>query len=153
MPKPAGKLPQLIDELSVEVSDATFNLALILRIRRMSKLCINPVSTAPVLPLLLKLLPMITQNSLRKPPNFLQYSHCFSRRQFTVKLLSRNDESAVVVDAHQKPVLLALNAEGPFEINLPQLVRLFGPEELPALALFLIAVLVVSCKDSVYGFS
>ena len=80
MPKPAGKLPQLIDELSVEVLDTTFNLALVLRVRRMSKLSIDPMSPAPVLPLLLKLRPMITQNSLRKPPNFLQYSHCFSRR-------------------------------------------------------------------------
>jgi len=135
----------MINELSVKILNAPFNLALVLRIRRMSKICLNTMQTAPSLPLFLKLRSMIRQNSLRKPVLLLQHRYCFSRRQLMVKLLSRNDEPAVIVDADQKPVLLAPNSEWSLEVDLPQFIRLTGPEELPALKLPLIAVLVILC--------
>lgn len=46
-----------------------------------------------------------------------------------------------------------MNIKRSSEINLPQLIRRSGSEELPALKLSLIAVLVVSCENLVYGFS
>jgi hypothetical protein len=70
-----------------------------------------------------------------------------------IKLLRSNNEPAIIVDADQKPVFFALNAKGPFEVYLPQLVRRLCPKEFPAFKLLLIAVLVVSCEDFVYGFS
>src|SRR4030067_2183708 len=97
--EPFRKLPQRIDELSIQVLNAPFNLALVLRIRRMSKMRVNAMLTAPVLPLFFKLRPMIRQNSLRKPLLPLQNSHRLSRGQLMIKLFSRNDEPAVVVDA------------------------------------------------------
>jgi hypothetical protein len=53
--EPAWELPQQVDEFSIQVLNAAFNLALVLGIGRMSKLSFKPVSTAPVLPSLLKL--------------------------------------------------------------------------------------------------
>ena len=60
-----------------------------------------------------------------------------------IKLFSANDEPTIVVDANQKPPFLALNSEWPFEVNLPQLVRRFSPEEPPTLELAHVLVLVV----------
>ena len=139
--EPFRKLPQVIHELTVKILDAPFNLALVLRIRRMSKMCLNTVAVTPVSPLISKLRSMITQNSFRKSANSLQYSHGFSRRQVMVKLLRRDDEPAVVVDAHQKPDLLTLNTERSFEVNLPQLIGTLGSEELPSLKLALVTIL------------
>ena len=64
--KPFWKLPKMINELSVQVLNATLNFALILRVRRMSKESLNTMETAPLPPLIPKLWPMIRQNSLRK---------------------------------------------------------------------------------------
>src|SRR3990172_1872865 len=65
--EPSRELAQRINEFSIEVLDASFNLALVLRIRRMSKLSLNTMLTTPVLQLILKLRAMIRPNSLRKP--------------------------------------------------------------------------------------
>ena len=46
--EPFRKLPQMINELSVQVLNASFHLALVLRIRRMSKMRLNTMLTAPV---------------------------------------------------------------------------------------------------------
>ena len=113
--EPSRKLAQWINEFSVEVLDASFNFAFVLRVRRMSKMRLNAMLTAPVFPLLLKLRSMIRQNSLRKPLLPLQHRYCFSRRELMIKLLSRNNEPAVVIDANQKPVLLALTLNGPLK--------------------------------------
>ena len=96
---------------------------------------------------------MIRQNSLRKPLLPLQNNHYFSRSQLMIKLLSRNNEPAVVIDADQKPVFLPLYAKWAFEVYLPKLVRFTSPKEFPAFKLMLIPVLVVPCEDFVYGFS
>jgi len=143
----------MINELSVKVLNTPFNLAFVLRIRRMSKMRLNAMLTAPSLPLFFKLGTMVRKNSLRKPILLLQHSHCFSRRQLMIKLLCTNDKSAIIVDANQKPVLLAPNSEWPLKVDLPQLVRFLGSEELPALKLSLIAVLIIPCENIVYGFS
>jgi hypothetical protein len=70
-----------------------------------------------------------------------------------VKLLSRNNEPTIVVDADQKPVFLPLYAKWTFEVYLPKLIRFTSSEEFPAFKLMLIAVLFVPCEDVVYGFS
>jgi hypothetical protein len=57
--EPLRNLKQMINELSVKVLNAPFNLALVLRVRRMSKMRLNTTLTAPALPLLLKLRSMI----------------------------------------------------------------------------------------------
>ena len=106
---------------------------------------------APFLPLLFELTAMIRKYSLRKPLLPLQCSCCLSRRQLMIKLFSANDEPAIVVDANQKPVLLALNAEWTLEVDLPQLIRTFSSKEIPALKLARVPVLFVPCKNVVYG--
>jgi hypothetical protein len=151
--EPSRELAQWINEFSIEVLDAPLNLALVLRIRRMSKLSLDPMLTAPVLPLLLKLAAMIRKYSLRKPLLPLQNSHSFRRSQLMVKLLRRNNEPAIVIDANQKPVFLSLNGKWTFEVYLPKLIRLFGSEEFPAFKLMIVAVLIVLCEDVVYDFS
>jgi hypothetical protein len=65
--EPSRELAQWINEFSIEVLDASFNFALVLWVRRMRKMRLNTMLTAPVFPLLLKLRFMIRQNSLRKP--------------------------------------------------------------------------------------
>jgi hypothetical protein len=70
-----------------------------------------------------------------------------------VKLLSRNNEPTIVVDADQKPVFLPLYAKWTFEVYLPKLIRFTSSEEFPAFKLMLIPVLIVPCEDVVYGFS
>jgi hypothetical protein len=57
----------VIDELPVEVLDASLDLALVLRMRRTRKINLNTTLTAPFLPLLLELPAVIRKNSLRKP--------------------------------------------------------------------------------------
>jgi hypothetical protein len=143
--EPLRNLTQMVNELSVKVLNAPFNLALVLRVRRMSKMRLNATLTAPVFPLLLKLRSMIRQNSLRKTLLPLQHRYCFSRRELMIKLLCRYNEPAVVIDADQKPVFLALDSEWSLEVDLPKLIRLFGPKEVPALKLTLITVLIVPC--------
>src|SRR3989337_3964274 len=101
--EPSRELAQWINEFSIEVLNAPFNLALVLRIRRMSKLSLNTMLTAPVFPLLLKLRAMIRQKSLRKPLLLLQNSHRFSRSQLMINLLSRNNEPAIIAKATKKP--------------------------------------------------
>jgi hypothetical protein len=49
----------VVNEFSVEVLNAPFNFAFILRVRWMSKMSLNTMSTAPVLPLLFELRAMI----------------------------------------------------------------------------------------------
>src|SRR3972149_10944203 len=78
--QPLRELPQVINELAIQVLNATLHLALILRVRRMSKMRFNAMRTAPSFPLLLKLLPKIGKNSLRQMPLLLQNSHRLSRR-------------------------------------------------------------------------
>ena len=113
---------------------------------------LNAMFTAPALPLLFELAAMIRKYSLRKPLLFLQHSCCLSRRQLMIKLFSTNDEPAIVVDANQKPVSLALNSEWPFEVYLLKLIRTFSPKEIPALKLVLVPVLFVPCENGVYCF-
>jgi hypothetical protein len=62
-----GGLPKVIDELLVEVLDASFDLILVLRMRRTRKINLNTALTAPFLRLLLELAVVIGKNSLRKP--------------------------------------------------------------------------------------
>jgi len=57
----------MIDELPVEVLDASLDLTLVLRMRRMRKMSLNMTLTASFLPLLLELAAVIRKNSLRKP--------------------------------------------------------------------------------------
>jgi hypothetical protein len=57
----------MVNELAVQVMNAPFHLALVLRIRRMSKMSLNTVPNAPFLPLLLELATVIRKYSLRKP--------------------------------------------------------------------------------------
>ena len=121
--EPLRNLTQMINELSVKVLNAPFNLALVLRVRRMSKMRFNMMHTAPVFPLLLKLRSMIRQNSLRQPLLLFQCSHRFSRRQLMIKLLSTNNEPTIVVDADQKPVLLSPNTKWTPKVDLPKLIR------------------------------
>ena len=56
----------------------------------------------------------------------------------------------MVVDAYEEPVLLAVHSERTFEVDLPQPVRRFGSEELPALMFTWIAVYAVPYQDIVY---
>ena len=119
----------------------------------MRKMRLNAIFTAPVFPLFFKLRSMIRQNSLRKPLLPLQHRYCFSRRELMIKLLRRYNEAAVIVDADQKPVLLALNRKWTLKVYLPQLIRRLCPKELPALKLTLIPILIIPCKNIVYGFS
>ena len=142
----------MVDEFSIEILDAAFNLALILRVRRMSKMSLNTMQAAPALPLLLKLRPMIRKYGLRKPPLPFEHSNRLSSRQLMVKLLQRHDEPAKIVDTDQKPPLLALNAEGSSKIDLPELIWLFGSKEVPALEIAHVPVLAVSGKYVVDGF-
>ena len=65
--EPFRKLPKVIDELPVEVLDASLDLTLVLRMRRTRKINLNMTLTAPFLPLLLELAAVIRKNSLRKP--------------------------------------------------------------------------------------
>jgi hypothetical protein len=58
----SGNVPRVIDELPVEVLDASLDLTLVLRMRRTRKINLN---TAPFLPLLLELAAVIRKNSLR----------------------------------------------------------------------------------------
>ena len=67
-----------------------------------------------------------------------------------VKLLSRNNEPTIVIDADKKPVFFPLYAKRSLEVYLPKLVRRLGSKELPAFKLMLIPVLVIPCKDTVY---
>jgi hypothetical protein len=55
----------VIDELPVEVLDASLDLTLVLRIRRTRKINLNTTLTAPLLPLLLELAAVIRKNSQR----------------------------------------------------------------------------------------
>jgi hypothetical protein len=63
----SGNFPRVIDELPVEVLEASLDLALVLRIRRTPKMSLNTTLTASFLPLLLELAAVIRKNSLRKP--------------------------------------------------------------------------------------
>ena len=108
---------------------------------------------APLLPLGFELRPMIRKNRLRKPPLPLQNRNGFSRGQLMIKLLSRNDGASVVLDAHHKPRLLSLNAEGPAKVDLPQLIRLLSAKEVPMLKLAQVPVLIISCQNVVDGFT
>jgi hypothetical protein len=54
-----------MDELPVEVLDASLDLTLVLRMRRTRKINLNTTLTAPLLPLLLELAAVIRKNSLR----------------------------------------------------------------------------------------
>jgi hypothetical protein len=60
-----------------------------------------------------------------------------------IRLLCRYNEAAVIVDADQKPVLLALNLKWFFEVYLPKYFRCTSPKEFPALKFMLVAVLIV----------
>ena len=60
------ELPEMINELSVQVLNASFDLALVLRIRRMRKMSLNTVPTAPVLPLPLELATVVGKDSFWK---------------------------------------------------------------------------------------
>ena len=70
----------MINKLAVQVLNATLNLALVLRIRRMRKMRLNMALAAPALPLLLELAAMVRQNGLRKLLLPRQNSNRFSRR-------------------------------------------------------------------------
>jgi hypothetical protein len=70
-----------------------------------------------------------------------------------VKLLSRNNEPTIVIDADQKPVFLPLDAKCTFEVYLPKLIRFNSSEEFPVFKRMRVAVLVVLCEIVVYGFS
>jgi hypothetical protein len=133
--KPLRKLPQMNNELSVEILNATLNIALVLRIRRMRKMSLNTTVVAPPFPLHPKLRPTITQNSLGKPPLPLQHCNRFSRGRIMIKLLNANNEAAVITYTHQKPPPFALHAERPFKLYLPKLIRRRSPKEVPALIL------------------
>ena len=111
--EPFRKLAQMINEFSVKVLNAPFNFAFVLRIRRMSKMRLNVMLTAPSFPLFFKLRSTVRKNSLRKPILLLQHSHCFSRRQLMVKLLRRNDKSDIIVDANQ--YFLTCTVNGPLK--------------------------------------
>jgi hypothetical protein len=84
--EPFWKLPEVIDELSIQVLNAPLNLALVLRIRRMRKMSFNAMQTAPFLPFLLELRSMIRENRLRKPLLLLQNTCHLIRRQLMLKL-------------------------------------------------------------------
>jgi hypothetical protein len=135
----------MINKLAVQILDAPLNLALILRVRRMRKMRFNMMHTAPRLPLLFELAAMIRKYSLRKPLLLLQRRRCLSSRQLMIKLLRANNEPAIVVDADQKPVLLAPNTKRTLKVNLPKLIRRLCSKELPALKLVLVPVLIVPC--------
>jgi hypothetical protein len=60
----------VIDELPVEVLDASLDLALVLRMRRTRKMSLNMTLTASFLPLLLELAAVIGKNSLRSLSSF-----------------------------------------------------------------------------------
>ena len=79
--EPFRKLPKVIDELPVEVLEASLDLALVLQIRRTRKMSLNTTLTAPSLPLLLELAAVIRKSSLRKPLQLLQSRRNLSRRQ------------------------------------------------------------------------
>jgi hypothetical protein len=64
--EPFRKLSQVIDEFAVQVLNTPLHLALVLRIRRMSKMSFNMMLIAPGLPSLFELRSMIRKNSLRK---------------------------------------------------------------------------------------
>lgn len=53
--EPFWKLPEVINELAVEILNAPLNLTFVLWIRGMRKMRFNMMLTAPVLPLLLEL--------------------------------------------------------------------------------------------------
>jgi hypothetical protein len=63
--EPFRKLPNVINELPVQVLEAPLNLALVLKIRRTRRISLNTTLTAPFLPLLVELAAVIRKNSLR----------------------------------------------------------------------------------------
>ena len=113
---------------------------------------LNPILTAPPPPRLPELRAVIRQDRLRMPLLFLKQSRHLPGSRFVAKLLSQHQEPAVVVDAYEEPVPLALNGERPLEVDLPQLIGLLRPEEPPALILAWVPVQSVPCEDVVYGF-
>jgi len=48
--QPSRELPEMVNELPVQVLNAPLHLALILRIRRVSVMRLNPIFPAPPLP-------------------------------------------------------------------------------------------------------
>jgi hypothetical protein len=57
--EPLGKLPQMTQELSIEVLNSSFNFAFVLRVRRMRIYWRNTMPTAPVFPVIFKLFTVI----------------------------------------------------------------------------------------------
>ncbi len=62
--EPPRKPPQVVYEFPVQVLDTPLNLALVLRIRRMSKKHSNAMPSTPPLPVFLELLAMIRVSAL-----------------------------------------------------------------------------------------
>ena len=98
--EPFSKLAQMINELSVQVLDAPFNLTFIPRVRWMSKMSFNMVLTTLVFPLISKLWSMIRKNSPRKSPLLFQNCRNLSCCEFMVKLFSTNNEPAIIINAY-----------------------------------------------------
>jgi len=118
----------------------------------MREMRLDAVPPAPLLPLLPELASVIGQHRLRMPPLPLQQSRHLPGSRFVAKLLSQHEEPAVVVDADEEPVPLALNGERPLEVYLPQLIGLLRPEEPPALILTWVPVYAMPRENVVYGF-
>jgi hypothetical protein len=116
-----GELPEVVNEFPVQVLYAPFNFAFVLRMGRMGKMGFDGVLPAPPLPFLLELIAVIRQCRLWNTLLTLQQRGNFLCSRFVVKLFRHDQEPAVVVDAYEEPVLPALNREGTFEVDLPQL--------------------------------
>ena len=107
----------------------------------------------PVFPVIPELFTVISKNLLRPTLQLVQHLRHVFRRWVRVKLLRHRKKPAVVVDAHKKPVPVALNCKWTLKVQLPELIRLLSSKEFPALKLPHVTVLVVACENLVYGFS
>src|SRR3990170_4869549 len=151
--EPSRKLPKMVNKLSIQVLDAPFNFALVLRIGRMRKMRLSTMPFTPSLPFFFELWTKIRQYRLRMTFLLFQQRSDFLCFGLMIKLFSNHQEPAVIVDANHEPVLLALHRERTLEVDLPQIIRLFGPEKLPALMVPLVTIYAMLRENVVYGFS
>jgi hypothetical protein len=119
--EPFKKLPKVIDELPVEVLEASLDLALVLRMRRTRKMSLNMTLTASFLPLLLELAAVIRKNSLKKPLQPLQNRRNLSRRQLAGQTVHHK-----LINHFQRADMLKASADGSIVITLtPGLTIIF----------------------------
>ena len=143
----------MVNKLSVQVLYGSLYFAFVLGIGWMGEMRFNTMYSAPPFPFLLELMAMVRQYCLWQCLLLFQYSSHFLCSRFVVKLFSYNEEPAVIVDAYEEPVFLAVHCEWTFEVDLPQFIRFLGSEEPPPFMFTWISIYPMSRKNVVYGLS